>query len=130
MIVELKNIEDLNKLYKLYKKDYKPHINEFTKVYGYLVNGNYVGFLVIDVIYDRCEIIDIFVINEFRNNKIATNMINMIEQKFKIDNITLEVNINNVNAISLYKKLGFKKVSIRKGYYNGCDALLMLKEIR
>ncbi len=130
MIVELKNIEDLNELYNLYKEDYKPHINEFTKVYGYLVNGNYVGFLVIDVIYDRCEIIDIFVINEFRNNKIATNMINMIEQKFKIDNITLEVNINNVNAISLYKKLGFKKVSIRKGYYNGCDALLMLKEIR
>ena len=39
--------------------------------------------------------------------------------------ITLEVNINNTIALNLYKKFNFKEVAIRKGYYNGIDAILM-----
>ena len=39
--------------------------------------------------------------------------------------ITLEVNKENIPAIKLYRKLGFKDVAIRKGYYNGVDGILM-----
>ena len=40
-------------------------------------------------------------------------------------NITLEVKQTNASAIHLYEKNGFKKVAIRKGYYNGIDGILM-----
>ena len=39
--------------------------------------------------------------------------------------ISLEVNVNNLYAIKLYENFGFKKVAIRKGYYNGIDGFLM-----
>ena len=45
-----------------------------------------------------------------------------------VTNITLEVNVNNTNAIKLYQKNGFKIVSRRENYYNGTDGYLMLKE--
>ena len=45
-------------------------------------------------------------------------------------NITLEVNVNNTNGISLYNKFGFKQVAIRARYYHGEDALLMIRELK
>lgn len=49
------------------------------------------------------------------------------------NNISLEVNENNIAAESLYEKYGFKIVGIRKKYYHGKDnAIIMTKyfEIR
>ncbi len=51
----------------------------------------------------------------------------------KLEWATLEVNINNWKAISLYKKFGFEVVGTRKGYYQptGEDALVLwLKDIQ
>ena len=39
--------------------------------------------------------------------------------------IMLEVNVKNLPAISLYKKMGFKQISLRKNYYNTDDAIIM-----
>jgi len=40
--------------------------------------------------------------------------------------ITLEVNSNNLPAIKLYEKFGFKNVGVRKNYYkNTDDAIIM-----
>ncbi len=46
-------------------------------------------------------------------------------------NINLEVRISNQKAINLYKKYGFKIVTIRKNYYqdNHEDAYLMIKKM-
>ncbi len=44
--------------------------------------------------------------------------------------ITLEVRRSNQAAISLYHRVGFRKVGVRKGYYpDGEDALLMTNRI-
>lgn len=51
----------------------------------------------------------------------------------KLEWVTLEVNRNNSNAISLYKKFGFQVIGTRKGYYQktGEDAsILWLKDIQ
>ena len=45
-----------------------------------------------------------------------------------LKNITLEVNINNSIAISMYEKYGFAVVATRKGYYHGQDGYLMIRE--
>lgn len=121
------NISDL---YSKYKENYSPIISKFTKKYSYTVDNENAGFIIFDIIYDRCEIIDVYTVEKFKNMGIATKLINEIINDYEINNITLEVSVDNCVAIKLYEKLGFKSVALRKEYYNGTDAFLMLKEVR
>ena len=125
-----KNLQTIKDILNEYKYNYIPIISEYTKIYTYILDNKVVGFIIFDIIYDRCEIIDIYTNKEYRRNNIAFLLINEIEKDYDIINITLEVNINNISAISLYEKSGFKVASIRKCYYNGEDAYLMIKEVR
>ena len=56
-------------------------------------------------------------------------LINKIFESFpEYKNAYLEVGINNIRAIGLYSKFGFKKISKRKSYYpDGEDAIVMIK---
>lgn len=119
MIQEAKDIEYLNTL-----SDYKITLNEFSKVLVYKVDNKIVAFLDYSVIYEKIEINYIYVIEAYRNNKIAYKLINYIINT-NHENITLEVSILNEYAIKLYKSLGFNVVAIRPKYYNGIDAYLM-----
>ena len=127
MIEEIKDISLLNDLFNEYKNNYDPIINDYTKVYAYKIDNKYVSFIVGQILYENAEIIDIYVTPEYRRKGIAKKLMNTIIDNKDVKNITLEVNINNKNAILLYNSLGFKEATIRKGYYNGEDALLMLK---
>lgn len=129
MIIKDIDLKDIKELTNLYKDNYNPNISEFTHIYAYY-KDEFISFIVFDIIYERCEIIDIFTRKDKRNNKLASTLINEIINDYNIINITLEVKIDNISAIKLYESLGFKKVSIRKGYYNGIDGLLMVKEVR
>lgn len=120
MIKEVNDITYLNSL-----SDYKVTLNPFNKIIGYYINDLLVAFLDYSVMYEKIEINYIFVINEYRRRNIAYNLIKYVIDNYEFDNITLEVNINNIGAISLYKKLGFKVISIRKNYYDGIDGYLM-----
>ena len=127
-----KNI-DINKLKKIfndYRKNYDPIINDFTKIYVFTIDNNIVAFLIFTIMYNKCEIVYIFVEEKYRNRGIAQNLIKEIIKDFDVENITLEVSENNISAIKLYEKLDFKKVAIRKNYYKDNDGFLMLKEVR
>ena len=51
-------------------------------------------------------------------------------KKQNLTSITLEVNDKNFQAIKLYEKFGFKRIGLRKKYYNNTDdAILMVLEI-
>ena len=128
MIEEIKSRDVLKKLFDEYKNEYNPIDNDYTFVCAYKLDNNYVGFLIYTLLYENAEIIDIYVNPEYRRRGIAKSLLNKVIDNKNIKNITLEVNINNKNAILLYNSLGFKEVSVRKGYYDGVDALLMLKE--
>ena len=44
--------------------------------------------------------------------------------------LTLEVNSNNIPAQKLYEKFNFKRVGLRKKYYNNTDdAIIMTKQL-
>ena len=93
-------------------------VNEEKEINGYLYAVN---------LSDNIDLLSIYVADGYRNKNIATNMI-----KYLIDNycyhdktITLEVAVNNLAAIKLYKKFGFEIVNIRKKYYGDTDAYLM-----
>ena len=104
-----------------------PHL---LKPNSYVTNNKVVAFLLFNVMYEKCEIVDIFVLKEYRNKGIASKLINEITNDYTVDNITLEVSMLNKNAINLYEKLGFKKIAVRKNYYKDSDGILMLKEVR
>lgn len=86
------------------------------------------GIIVYNLFYDRIEIEYIIVPEEYRKKGIGSKLLSEIEKE-KINNITLEVRVSNVNAINFYKKNGYKIEAIRKNYYGNEDGYLMMKEI-
>ena len=130
MIEKIDNIELIKDLFKEYKEKYNPIINDYTFILSYKEDNKYVAFLIYQLLYEKAEIIDIFVLEEYRRKGIAKALINEMLKNKNIESITLEVKDGNKNAIMLYNSLGFVEVAKRKGYYNGVDALLMLKEVK
>ena len=102
----------------------------FTHTLVYLENNRVLGFLIYDVLYEKVEIIYIFVSEECRNKGIAKSLFNyLLNACSDKENITLEVKSDNIKAINLYKSFDFKSVAIRKKYYNGVDGILMEKKL-
>lgn len=121
----IREIQDLELDYINHLSDYEVKKNPFSLVLIYIIDGKIAGFLDYSVIYERMEINYIFVLEEYRRKQVATKLIEYMIAHHNCDNITLEVNIYNEQAINLYKKLGFKVVSKRPLYYDGVDAYLM-----
>ena len=130
MINRITDITLLKDLFLSYKEKYNPIINDYTFILGFMLDDKYVGFLIYQLLYENAEVIDIFVLEKYRNRGIGTLLLKEMMKDSNIKNITLEVKKDNKYAIMLYNSLGFKEVSVRKGYYNGEDALLMLKEVK
>lgn len=133
MIVKIDSQEDINKI---------PDDEEFIKKitiqddlknnpFGHYLleidNNKIIGYLYYSDIYERAEINQIEVEVSHRNcgkaSDLLKNMIDTVEKS-----ITLEVKIDNIPAINLYKKFGFEEKAIRKGYYQGIDGILMEKK--
>lgn len=113
----------------LYKLD---HIlnNHFDFIYGYYDKNELVGFIHVTKLYENMDINNIVVSEKYRNKGIATALINFAISKFNdLKNVFLEVNDKNINAVNLYKKLGFKVIDVRMRYYGVDDALIMQKEV-
>ena len=76
-------------------------------------NNNIVGFAGIKKILDEVD------------------LMNIVTQKSKRNTMTLEVDENNSPALHLYEKYNFKKVGLRKKYYNGINnAVIMTKDLK
>ena len=106
--------------------------NVFSKYFIYVEESNIIGFVNYFDIYDRYEIVNIFVTATYRNKKIGSKMLEhliKLGEKQNIKNITLEVKKDNIVAINLYKKYNFEIVAIRKLYYQGIDGLLMERKM-
>ena len=100
----------------------------FTKFFGFYEDNALVALLEFDHIYERLEIVNIYVKEEVRGKGIGSKLMEKLisyGKENKCSNITLEVKRCNLGAIGLYKKYGFSEVAIRKGYYDGVDGLLM-----
>ena len=131
MIREINDIEKINNLLKKFNVNIK-EIGVYSHCYIYEENDVCCGFLYFDYIYDRIEIEYIYVNEEKRQKGIASFLLEkLIDESKKLAclNITLEVNVNNVPAIKLYEKYGFKKVAVREKYYGSEDGLLMIREM-
>jgi len=92
-------------------------------------NNKVVGYAGIWQPIDEAHITNIVTKKDRRNNKVGTQLLEKlieIAKERKLNDITLEVNINNQVAINLYKKYKFEQVGIRKKYYNGIDDAIIM----
>jgi len=138
MITEFK-LSDLDLLNKFLNENLLEEYTEkflknniFIKFVGILDNHKIKALLVYSIYYDRIEIDNIAVSSSFRHKGLASSLMSFLTDfasKEKIKNITLEVNVNNIEAISLYKKFGFKIAAVRKNYYGKDDGYLMIRSI-
>ncbi len=75
------------------------------------------------------EILNFCVDKNSQHKGLGTKILSFLDNYFytlKAKSMILEVRNNNINAIKIYEKFGFKKIHVRKNYYsNGDDALIL-----
>lgn len=89
--------------------------------------GKIVGGLIAFVTHhERVYINSIFLLEKYRKNGIAKQMMNELMEYWNGSQFMLEVHPKNENAIKLYKKLGFKKIKNLPNYFlDGQDRIMM-----
>ena len=106
--------------------------NPFSKRVEFFIDDKSVGYLEYSIIYERMELDNIMVDEEYRNQGIGSKlMAYLISEAInnRVVNITLEVRISNEIARNMYKKFGFREVALRRFYYGDEDGILMEKNI-
>lgn len=136
-MIRLANESDISVIYELgsilhdnYRNlnDLEKMINEsYFKIYVALEDDQIIGFLSVTEFYETVDIIDLFVLEEYRRKHYGSMLLNyMIGNVGKdVSLITLEVDVENQAAISLYEKFGFEVMCKRLFYYGIHDAYLM-----
>ena len=126
---DLTIINELKNSFHNVLKDIKSDLdnNLFSHYLLYLIDDKIVGYLNYYLIYERIEIANFNVLEDYQNKHIGTKLIEELINKYQgvVNNITLEVKNDNNKAIHIYEKMGFKKVAIREKYYDGIDGILM-----
>ena len=88
------------------------------------LNNDIIGFGGIWKAVDDIHITNIVVKKSHRRQNIGSILLKQLislAEKEDITSITLEVNSTNIPAQKLYEKFGFKRVGLRKKYYNNID---------
>ena len=95
-------------------------------------DGKVVGYMGANFILDEGYITNIAVTEKRREEGIGSLLMERMTEEAKnrkLSFISLEVRVSNEKAISLYEKSGFKKLGIRKNFYEKPveDAAIMTK---
>ena len=89
---------------------------EKNEIVGYLYAQNFV---------DNIDLLSIYIDEEYRLKQYGYNLICKLQSLYNNKTITLEVSNSNTKALNLYEKCGFKRIAIRKKYYQNSDAIIM-----
>ncbi len=132
--LDINKISELESSFNYVLKDVNNNLlnNPFSHYLLFIEEDKILGYLNYYLMYDRIEIANFNVLDEYQNKHIGTKIIEYLIKEYsnKVDNITLEVKEDNSKAIYIYEKMGFVKKAIRNGYYDGVDGLLLELEMR
>lgn len=134
--LDVKNVDDVISI----QNNLNIHILSKENILNDLNNSNFkclmaiykeeiIGYISFSHIFD-IEIESIIVKSSYQRQGIGTLLLKYVfnfSKENKINNVFLEVRKSNLAAISLYKKMGFKIISIRKKYYENTEDALILK---
>ena len=97
------------------------------------INNEVVGFCDYWNTFDSGTICQIAIQPNYQHQSLGSMLLKEVikdAQAKKTRILTLEARATNVNAISFYKKHGFKISLVKENYYsNGEDAIYMMKEV-
>ena len=98
-----------------------------------VADGQVVGYVGSQSSYEQADIMNVAVHPDWRRRGIAESLIDCLMKELRTRNcmaLMLEVRASNAPAITLYEKLGFHQVGLRKNYYRNPkeDALILRKE--
>lgn len=91
------------------------------------------GFALGRVVADEGELFRIAVLPEYRRRGIAEKLLLELHKAMAERGAAvcfLEVRSKNAPAISLYEKVGYERISLRKGYYGDDDAVIMRIDLK
>ena len=112
------------------KEDFK---SENSKYIVAKFDDEIVGFAGIKIILNEASIMNIAVKTNKRNLGIGSMLLEKLSElaiSSSCNLMLLEVNENNIPAVSLYEKYHFKRIGLRKKYYNNTDnAIIMQKNL-
>jgi ribosomal-protein-alanine acetyltransferase len=144
MFIREMDVDDLERIVELEKDlftspwnkdDFIYELNENPFSYNYvLLENEIIGYIGLWINYDNASITTIGVDKRYQgrgySEVLMDQVIDLVNEN-KCINMSLEVRVSNNKAIHLYEKYGFKKVALRKNYYqdNHEDAYLMIKEM-
>lgn len=117
-VVKLENLIFKTTLRNIYEIDQQIEV-----VIAQDTENQLVGFITFKNHLDYYEIYNLGVDEHFRNQKIASTMLEMLND---LPNI-LEVRKSNSIAINFYENKNFKQIATRKNYYGNEDALVFQK---
>ncbi len=103
----------------------KEKSNSFDTKYKYIKGNDAIGYIETRTLYENTDIINVFVEESHRRQGIGSLLLKKVIDDNKNKVIMLEVKEDNVSAIKLYEKFGFKKISERKKYYKDKTAYIM-----
>ena len=128
----IEKVKDTNLILPFIKKFFSNYVlqdNPYEKIICYRIDGKVVGFISYSIIYERAELNYIAVDKSYRRRGIAQKLLDFVLEELKnnmVENFSLEVSVDNLAAKKFYLKNGFKIKAIRRKYYDGVDAYLMV----
>jgi len=145
--IEDASIQHLDRLYEIEKECFdkeaftKQQIAHLLTDYNSIglvakINDKIVGFVIGMLYIERTalagHILTIDVSPTYRKKGIAQKLLKEIEKIFKEKGAKicrLEVHEDNLAALRLYQKLGYKKVARLKGYYRDANGIYLIKNL-
>ncbi|WLP94996.1 ribosomal protein S18-alanine N-acetyltransferase [Psychrobacter sp. M13] len=96
-------------------------------------NDKIVGYCLYQALFEQAEILRIGTHPDYQRQGIASRLFKVLNKELqdnKVESLLLEVRADNIPAIALYERQGFKVIHQRKGYYSqpnqsAIDALIM-----
>ena len=105
--------------------------SSYQQIWGYFIENELVGFVHLSISFESVDIVNIVVNPSFRRRGIASILMeNILNIYPNCEQLFLEVRVDNLPAINLYNKLGFREINRRKNYYGDVDALVMERTIK
>lgn len=103
--------------------------NASARVWCWEENGEVLGFLALRLAADVCEILNLAVLPQACRKGIGYGLLSYALNDVRKSGgrtVTLEVNVHNLPAISLYTKAGLKELGRRAKFYDGKDDALIM----
>lgn len=91
-----------------------------------------VGYIAYEVILDEGSLVELAVLPEYRRKGVGRQLVElMLTSCDAVRTVCLEVRASNTPAIRLYRAVGFREISVRRGYYDNPreDAVIMVYQL-